>query len=204
MARRQRTLSNHLQSNFEDYVGAECARKEAIKIFSHLGRVNDRAEELAFLSYIQVERRNFAAARQSVDEALQTVSGNKAGPCERRIVAGLVYPALWSMGDKERASQLLKEADPNGAPNNSGEISAIWILYFALLLLAIDKTEAKAKRALLNKLALCWKMQLQSSSSCELKAYWLHKLINLELYRSDLEAADVLSKDLLSVANSNS
>jgi hypothetical protein len=47
-------------------------------------------------------------------------------------------------------------------------------------------------------------MQLQSSSSCELKAYWLHKLINLELYRSDLEAADVLSKDLLSVANSNS
>jgi len=203
MARRQQILSNHLQTNFEDFVTAEKARKDAIKIYSQLGRPRERAENLAQLAYIQAELRNFDSARRSVDEALQAVSGDAGQPGERAFVALQVYPALWSMGDKERANRLLRENNYREAPVKPEQNSAMNILYAIFLLIALNFAISKTKRGLLNRLASRWTVQLNSASNNELKTYWLNKLINLELFRGGLQAADDNSKTLLRIAETS-
>jgi hypothetical protein len=202
MANRFRILAGRCNLNFEDSLMAEKYRQKAISIYERLDRQFDCAENLGLLAFEQAENGHISEARSSINESLKSLAISGASTVGKNIVLVSLFNAAWKMGDKTWGQQLLQQEQviPTRSCIDDADACGVFVLVLATAALSAGFGATYVRNRFLLSLAKRWKQELSSASNSETEARSLKKLINLELYRKDINLADRYSVQLMRVS----
>lgn|GEM_PF-2017216 len=203
LAHRLQTQAGRIVNNFEDYSLAIQTRTRAIAIFKRAGRLDRCADNFGFLAYDLQASGNIAEAKRTISEALKYANSSQTSLEERKEVLSSLYSAVYSMGDQKLAEEILSVTGgemvlptPLNVDNSDSILFVCGLLFTALTVLA---TTINLKGHPNDRLTNRWVRELQNSPTDELRAASLRRLINLEMFRRNLPAADEYSKQLLRI-----
>jgi hypothetical protein len=198
MANRYSTLGNHYFLNFEDNSASQKCRMNAVRIYRQLDRRVECAQQLSFAAYCQAETGCSDAARKSINEALFMLQTSTPTLRERSGILCELNAAAIDVGDhyfskffvESKVIWPLRESGRIAKKKVSPLVASRKIVMFLIVLILL-------RESLFSITFASWKKKLLATNELEDKLRLLNRLINMELARGDLNAANYYSKELL-------